>query len=89
MRLLGPRTIPNYVISMCESVSDVLEVAVLLKEVGLFDPDGEDGPTCPVGISPLFETIEDLQGAGGHAHRRPRAAASTGRCSPPAVTCRR
>src|SRR5205085_1295812 len=26
--LLGPRTIPNYVISMCESVSDVLEVAV-------------------------------------------------------------
>ncbi|MGY1733034.1 phosphoenolpyruvate carboxylase [Geodermatophilus sp. SYSU D01045] len=62
--LLGPRAIPNYVISMCESVSDVLEVAVLLKEVGLLDPDGEDGPTCPVGISPLFETIADLQGAG-------------------------
>ncbi|WP_369258409.1 phosphoenolpyruvate carboxylase [Geodermatophilus amargosae] len=62
--LLGPRAVPNYVISMCESVSDVLEVAVLLKEVGLLDPDGEDGPTCPVGISPLFETIGDLQGAG-------------------------
>ncbi|MGY1615686.1 phosphoenolpyruvate carboxylase [Geodermatophilus sp. SYSU D00691] len=62
--LLGPRVIPNYVISMCDSVSDVLEVAVLLKEVGLLDPDGEDGPTCPVGISPLFETIEDLQNAG-------------------------
>nr|WP_204331706.1 phosphoenolpyruvate carboxylase [Geodermatophilus sabuli] len=61
--LLGPRAIPNYVISMCESVSDVLEVAVLLKEVGLLDPDGEDGPTCPVGISPLFETIADLQAA--------------------------
>ncbi|MGY1633851.1 phosphoenolpyruvate carboxylase [Geodermatophilus sp. SYSU D01186] len=60
---LGPRAIPNYVISMCESVSDVLEVAVLLKEVGLLDPDGEDGPTCPVGISPLFETIGDLQHA--------------------------
>ncbi|MGY1591226.1 phosphoenolpyruvate carboxylase [Geodermatophilus sp. SYSU D00708] len=60
---LGPRAIPNYVISMCESVSDVLEVAVLLKEVGLLDPDGEDGPTCPVGISPLFETIEDLHRA--------------------------
>jgi len=59
--LLGPRTIPNYVISMCESVSDVLEVAVLLKEVGLLDPDG---PTCPVGISPLFETIDDLKNAG-------------------------
>jgi phosphoenolpyruvate carboxylase len=62
--LLGPRTIPNYVISMCESVSDVLEVAVLLKEVGLLDPGAEGGPTCPVGISPLFETIEDLQAAG-------------------------
>ncbi|SFN97512.1 Phosphoenolpyruvate carboxylase, type 1 [Geodermatophilus obscurus] len=59
--LLGPRAIPNYVISMCESVSDVLEVAVLLKEVGLLDPAG---PSCPVGIVPLFETIADLQGAG-------------------------
>jgi phosphoenolpyruvate carboxylase len=61
--LLGPRTIPNYVISMCESVSDVLEVAVLLKEVGLFDPGAAGGPTCSVGISPLFETIGDLQAA--------------------------
>jgi phosphoenolpyruvate carboxylase len=59
--LLGPRTIPNYVISMCESVSDVLEVAVLLKEVGLLDPGAGSGPTCSVGISPLFETIDDLQ----------------------------
>jgi phosphoenolpyruvate carboxylase len=62
--LLGPRTIPNYVISMCESVSDVLEVAVLLKEVGLLDPGADGGPTCSVGISPLFETIGDLQNAG-------------------------
>jgi phosphoenolpyruvate carboxylase len=69
VRLLGPRTIPNYVISMCESVSDVLEVAVLLKEVGLLDPgalSGDDGagPASPVGISPLFETIDDLRNAG-------------------------
>jgi phosphoenolpyruvate carboxylase len=62
--LLGPRTIPNYVISMCDSVSDVLEVAVLLKEVGLLDPGAEGGPACSVGISPLFETIEDLQSGG-------------------------
>ncbi|MGY1802655.1 phosphoenolpyruvate carboxylase [Blastococcus sp. SYSU D00922] len=62
--LLGPRTVPNYVISMCESVSDVLEVAVLLKEVGLLDPGAEGGPTSSVGISPLFETIGDLQAAG-------------------------
>src|SRR3954451_15400094 len=62
--LLGPRAVPNYVISMCESVSDVLEVAVLLKEVGLLDPDGEDGPTCPVGISPLVEAIDALEKGG-------------------------
>ena len=62
--LLGPRAIPNYVISMCESVSDVLEVAVLLKEVGLLDPGAEGGPTSSVGISPLFETIDDLKAAG-------------------------
>ncbi|HEX8930467.1 MAG TPA: phosphoenolpyruvate carboxylase, partial [Actinomycetota bacterium] len=61
---LGPEVIPNYVISMCESVSDVLEVAVLLKEVGLLDPGAEPGPTSPVGISPLFETIADLEAAG-------------------------
>jgi phosphoenolpyruvate carboxylase len=62
--LLGPRTIPNYVISMCESVSDVLEVAVLLKEVGLLDPGADGGPTSSVGISPLFETIDDLRNGG-------------------------
>jgi phosphoenolpyruvate carboxylase len=42
----------------------MLEVAVLLKEVGLLDPGAEGGPTSSVGISPLFETIEDLQNAG-------------------------
>ncbi|RBY86197.1 phosphoenolpyruvate carboxylase [Blastococcus sp. TF02A-26] len=62
--LLGPQAIPNYVISMCESVSDVLEVAVLLKEVGLLELDADGRPSCPVGISPLFETIDDLQRAG-------------------------
>ena len=75
--LLGPRTIPNYVISMCESVSDVLEVAVLLKEVGLLDPGADGGPTCSVGISPLFETIDDLQAAGTTLDRR----CSTSRCT--------
>ncbi|NLU81226.1 phosphoenolpyruvate carboxylase [Rhodococcus sp. HNM0569] len=64
VRTLGPRAVPNYVISMCTSVSDLLEVAVLLKEVGLFDPGDPaagTGPTCPVGIVPLFETIDDLR----------------------------
>ncbi|RVW03401.1 phosphoenolpyruvate carboxylase [Rhodococcus spongiicola] len=58
---IGPEAVPNYIISMCDSVSDMLEVAILLAEVGLFDPDGEDGPYCAVGIVPLFETIDDLR----------------------------
>ncbi|MFF7944448.1 phosphoenolpyruvate carboxylase [Nocardia gamkensis] len=61
---LGAAAVPNYIISMCTSVSDLLEAALLLKEGGLLDPGEPDGPpNCPVGIVPLFETIEDL-GAG-------------------------
>ena len=52
----GPTAVPNYVISMCRSVSDMLEAAVLLKEAGLLDASGPQ-PYCPVAISPLFETI--------------------------------
>ncbi|OBI55982.1 phosphoenolpyruvate carboxylase [Mycobacterium sp. E787] len=55
----GPAAVPNYVISMCQSVSDVLEAAILLKEAGLLDASGPE-TYCPVGISPLFETIDDL-----------------------------
>jgi phosphoenolpyruvate carboxylase len=60
VELYGPAAVPNYVISMCRSVSDVLEAAILLKEAGLLDASGPE-PYCPVGISPLFETIEDLR----------------------------
>ncbi|WP_433622339.1 phosphoenolpyruvate carboxylase [Nocardia sp. CA-120079] len=60
----GVEAVPNYIISMCTSVSDMLEAALLLKEGGLLDPGEPDGPpSCPVNIVPLFETIEDL-GAG-------------------------
>jgi phosphoenolpyruvate carboxylase len=59
VELYGPAAVPNYVISMCQSVSDVLEAAILLKEAGLLDASGSE-PYCPVGISPLFETIDDL-----------------------------
>ena len=55
----GPAVVPTYVISMCRSVSDVLEAAILLKEAGLLDASGPE-PYCPVAISPLFETIDDL-----------------------------
>ncbi|MEU2041839.1 phosphoenolpyruvate carboxylase [Nocardia niwae] len=61
---LGAAAVPTYIISMCTSVSDLLEAALLLKEGGLLDPGEPDGPpSCSVGIVPLFETIEDL-GAG-------------------------
>ena len=58
--LLGPAAVPTYIISMCQSVSDMLEAALLLKEVGLLDLSGSQ-PYAPVGIVPLFETIGDLQ----------------------------
>src|SRR6266480_1192413 len=54
----GKQAVPNYVISKTDGVSDVLEVALLLKEAGLLRPgQGE----LDVNIIPLFETIADLR----------------------------
>jgi len=58
----GAMIIRHNVISKCQSVSDVLEVAVLCKEVGLLVP-GADG-SLELDIVPLFETIDDLAHAG-------------------------
>jgi phosphoenolpyruvate carboxylase len=55
----GEGAIANYVISKADSVSDMLETAILLKECGLFSP-GPD-PRCALRIVPLFETIADLR----------------------------
>jgi phosphoenolpyruvate carboxylase len=62
---LGPVAVATYVISKAQSVSDVLEVALLCKEVGLCLPAGEGQP-MRIGLSivPLFETIDDLAAAG-------------------------
>ena len=60
-RRYGRAALPNYVISKADSVSDILEVAVLLKEGGLLDP--HEG-RLDVDIVPLFETIGDLQRCG-------------------------
>lgn len=66
---LGPEAVPHYIVSMCSSVSDLLEVAILLKEAGIFDPgDATTGPSCSVRLIPLFETIDDLR-AGAHVMR--------------------
>lgn len=57
----GSESIPQCIISMCKGMSDMLEVAVLLKEVGLVHPSGRSA----INIVPLFETIEDLQASSG------------------------
>lgn len=57
----GSDAIPQCIISMCKGMSDMLEVAVLLKEVGLVHPSGRSA----INIVPLFETIEDLQASSG------------------------
>jgi phosphoenolpyruvate carboxylase len=59
---VGRRIVPHYVISMAHDLSDVLEVAVLLKEVGLaHGARGDRRAESMLDIVPLFETIDDLQ----------------------------
>lgn len=59
----GVNCISSYLISMTEAASDMLEVMVFAKEVGLLRYD-EDGTTvCTLQAVPLFETIEDLHEA--------------------------
>ncbi len=54
----GKGAVPNCIISKTDGVSDMLELALLLKESGLLHPaEGR----LDVNIIPLFETIGDLQ----------------------------
>ncbi|MBP8169756.1 MAG: phosphoenolpyruvate carboxylase [Azonexus sp.] len=59
----GAAALPNCIISKTDGVSDLLELALLLKESGLLRPGhvGQTPPQLDVNIIPLFETIEDLQ----------------------------
>ncbi|MBV2149698.1 phosphoenolpyruvate carboxylase [Sphingobium sp. AS12] len=63
-RIYGPACITHYIISKAESVSDLLEVNILLKEAGLWRA-GVDGapPQASIMSIPLFETIADLEAA--------------------------
>ena len=54
----GNRICRTYVISMCHTQSDLLEVLLLAKEAGLVDP--VEGSTR-LQVIPLFETVEDLK----------------------------
>ena len=62
-RLFGRDAIRAYIVSNTTSVSDLLEVYLLLKEVGLFVPG--DPPRTQVYAEPLFETIADLRACPG------------------------
>ncbi len=58
----GPESVTNYIISKADSVSDLLEVALLLKEHGLLRAGRVDAEShMAVNIIPLFETIDDLR----------------------------
>ena len=51
---LGPRAMQTYIISMTESVSNLLEVLLLMKDADLFGK---------LDLVPLFETVADLNQA--------------------------
>ncbi|TVO63612.1 phosphoenolpyruvate carboxylase [Denitromonas ohlonensis] len=57
----GDGALPNCIISKTDDASDLLEVALLLKEAGLMQPG--DAPALAMNIIPLFETIDDLRAA--------------------------
>lgn len=69
----GPQAIRHYIISHTETVSDLLEVLLLQKEVGLMHGtldavppvpgSGARAATTDLIVVPLFETIEDLRNA--------------------------
>ena len=80
----GADAIPQCIISMCKGMSDMLEVALLLKEAGLVDPSGRSA----INIVPLFETIEDLQASSGIMDRCCRCT-NTASWSTAAAACRK
>ena len=60
-RTYGPGAIRTSIISNCADVSDMLELALLLKEVGLITATGRS----EINLVPLFETIADLRNCVG------------------------
>lgn len=59
----GAQAIRHYIISHTEAVSDLLEVLLLQKEVGLMQGTLDDHAANDLIVVPLFETIEDLRNA--------------------------
>lgn len=64
LQRFGRESLRHYIISHTESVSDLLEVLLLLKEVGLLRGTLDEGSAVnDLIVSPLFETIGDLREA--------------------------
>jgi phosphoenolpyruvate carboxylase len=63
-RRFGEDAAPHYIISNCSTLSDMLEVGILLKEAGLLTVQSPGAAATEarlhMNIIPLFETIEDL-----------------------------
>jgi phosphoenolpyruvate carboxylase len=57
----GDSLFGTYVISMTHAASHVMEVMFLARLAGLVGKDSDGKTFCNIQISPLFETIEDLQ----------------------------
>ena len=66
--LFGKDAIRHYIISHTENVSDLLEVLLLQKEVGLMHEVLGKKPSADLIVVPLFETIEDLRNAASIMH---------------------
>jgi len=59
----GKQAIRHYIISHTETASDLLEVLLLQKEVGLLQGTLDQQARCDLIVVPLFETIDDLRHA--------------------------
>ncbi len=57
---ISPKAFNNYVISMTHEASHVMEVLFLAHQAGLAGYNAGE-PYCHINISPLFETITDLE----------------------------
>ncbi|MPQ76916.1 phosphoenolpyruvate carboxylase [Hydrogenovibrio sp. JE_KL2] len=57
---ISPKAFNNYVISMTHEASHVMEVLFLAHQAGLAGYNAGE-PYCKIRISPLFETIQDLE----------------------------
>ena len=60
-REISPRLFNQYVISMTHSASHVMEVMFLSRLSDLLGKDKDGNPYCYITVSPLFETVEDLE----------------------------